>query len=103
MNSDNPGKPRNTPDSSPPTGRSHARGRADDTTLVRLIRKYADMIDGVNLEQISVGDRLELPRRDADVLIAEGWAVYADERRMRRRLPVKAQAANSPRLPSKKR
>jgi len=48
---------------------------------VRLIRKYAEMIDGVNLEHTSVGDRLELPRRDANILIAEGWAVAQAERR----------------------
>ena len=39
------------------------------------------MIDGVDLEGAAVGDRLELTPRDADVLIAEGWAVPDTERR----------------------
>jgi hypothetical protein len=41
---------------------------------VRLIRKYAEMIDGVDLTEANVGDELNLSPRDADVLIAEGWA-----------------------------
>ena len=32
------------------------------------------MIDGIDLGDAAVGDRLELSQRDADVLIAEGWA-----------------------------
>ena len=33
-------------------------GRSDETASVRLIRKYAEMIDGVSLEDAEVGDRL---------------------------------------------
>lgn len=43
-------------------------------TQVRLTRKFAEVIDGVDLSQNQVGDRLELSDRDAQVLIAEGWA-----------------------------
>ena len=42
--------------------------------VVRLTRKFADAIDGINLAQAHVGDRLFLPQHDAEVLIAEGWA-----------------------------
>ena len=69
----------------------------DETERVRLIRKYAEMIDGVNLEEAEVGDRLELPRRDAEVLIAEGWAERAADERRVRLLPRRAMAADSPR------
>lgn len=48
---------------------------AENTRPVRLTRKYAEMIDGVDLSHANVGDELYLTPRDADVLIAEGWAV----------------------------
>jgi hypothetical protein len=44
------------------------------TTAVRLTRKYAEAIDGVDLSGHQVGDLLDLPVRDARMLIAEGWA-----------------------------
>ena len=72
---------------------------------VRLTRKYAEVIDGVNLTEAHVGDQLDLPQHDAEVLIAEGWA----ERSPRRRIVHDAQVAHaadrstssrSPRAPS---
>jgi len=47
---------------------------------VRLIRKLADQLDGVNVSQKRVGDVLDLGPEQARALIAEGWAT-ADERR----------------------
>ena len=47
---------------------------------VRLTRKYAEVIDGVNLEHATVGDRLELSQREAQMLIAEGWAEPSEEK-----------------------
>jgi len=41
---------------------------------VRLTRKLADRIDGVDLRGCVVGDVLELPRAQASLLIAEEWA-----------------------------
>jgi hypothetical protein len=41
---------------------------------VRLTRKLADRIDGVELEGCRVGDVLDLPSPDAQLLIAERWA-----------------------------
>jgi hypothetical protein len=46
----------------------------DEVEPVVLKRKYAEALDGVNLEGHDVGDRLPLRRRDARLLIAEGWA-----------------------------
>lgn len=50
---------------------------------VVLTRKLADVIDGIVLAGYRVGDRLCLARREAALLIAEGWArpVPASERR----------------------
>jgi hypothetical protein len=63
-----------------------------DEVSVRLIRKYAEMIDGVNLENASVGDRLHLRQREAEMLIAEGWA---EPDRKTRLLPRRSIAADS--------
>ncbi len=41
---------------------------------IRLTHKFADAIDGVDLSRRSVGDLIDLPQHDADLLIAEGWA-----------------------------
>ncbi|CEF48786.1 unnamed protein product [uncultured bacterium] len=53
--------------------------------LVRLTRKFSEAIDGVDLSGRAVGDRLDLPQHDAELLIAEGWAtpVAPKARRMR--------------------
>lgn len=41
---------------------------------VRLTRKLAEAIDGIDLSSRQVGDRVPLHRDEARVLIAEGWA-----------------------------
>ena len=69
---------------------SQASARSNEIVTVRLVRKYADMIDGVNLENLTVGDRLDLSRRDAGILIAEGWAVPALPERRLQNLPRRA-------------
>jgi hypothetical protein len=48
---------------------------------VRLTRKLADRIDDVDLSGCSVGDTVELPEREAKLLVAEEWAL--PERRVR--------------------
>jgi hypothetical protein len=95
-------KPKSSPDQLPRPER-WADAASDEIALVRLVRKFADVLDGVNLQEAKVGDRLELPRRDANVLVAEGWAErVADERRVRL-LPGRTAAADSPRRSRKKR
>ena len=42
--------------------------------LIRLTRKLADCLDGVDVSHYSVGDVLDVPRREAHMLVAEGWA-----------------------------
>ena len=41
---------------------------------VRLIRKLAERVNGVDLSKVHVGESLDLPSKDARILIAEGWA-----------------------------
>ena len=42
---------------------------------VRLTRKLADRINGVDLTNRAPGDAFQPPRHEARLLIAEGWAV----------------------------
>jgi hypothetical protein len=48
---------------------------------LRLTRKLADVIDGVDLTGRAVGDVFKLPASEARLLIAEGWAVEDTKRR----------------------
>jgi hypothetical protein len=52
---------------------------------VRLIRKLADCLDGIDVKHHEVGDVLDLAPADAVILVAEGWAAPeqsgGDERR----------------------
>ncbi|HTM04544.1 MAG TPA: hypothetical protein VL173_13630 [Vicinamibacterales bacterium] len=41
---------------------------------IRLTRKLAELLNGVDLSRHRVGDVFDLPLRDAQVLVAEGWA-----------------------------
>jgi len=95
MDRDNKGQPKDTPATpSREARRRHSTDRVHNLTPVRLVRKYAEMIDGVNLENAAVGDRLELSPHDADVLIAEGWAERAVDEKRVRLLPRRALAAD---------
>jgi hypothetical protein len=46
---------------------------------IRLIRKLSQLLNGVDISRRSVGDVIDLPRRDAELLIAEGWALAATD------------------------
>ncbi len=46
---------------------------------IRLIRKLADMLNGVNLSKLQVGDVAVVPEATAVMLIREGWAELAEE------------------------
>jgi hypothetical protein len=41
---------------------------------IRLTRKLAQYLDGIDVSANQVGDVLDLPRREAELLIAERWA-----------------------------
>ena len=44
---------------------------------VRLTRKFADLINGIDLSKAHTGETLDLSQREAEILLAEGWAEYA--------------------------
>lgn len=47
-------------------------------TRVQLVHKFAEVLNGIDLSHAEVGDVIEVPPRDAEVLILEGWAVPLD-------------------------
>jgi hypothetical protein len=47
---------------------------------VRLTKKLAESIDGINLGTSRVGDVLELSEPEARLLIAENWATARERR-----------------------
>ena len=64
---------------------------------VRLTRKFAEQLDGVDLRAHDVGDVLDLPEREARLLLAEEWAEPArhlSEARRERAAAVPSDAGN---------
>ena len=51
---------------------------------IRLTRKFAELIDGIDLSRRRVGDVIDIPVRDARMLIAEGWAIPDEDARATR-------------------
>ena len=47
---------------------------------IRLTRKFAQMINGIDLSRACPGEDIDVTHREADILIAEGWAEYTEER-----------------------
>ena len=43
---------------------------------IRLTRKFADVINGVDISKAHEGETLDLSQREAEILLAEGWAEY---------------------------
>jgi hypothetical protein len=66
---------------------------------IRLTRKLSQSLNGVDISRQSVGDVIDLPRRDAELLLAEGWALPATddnfEPTKRRRCDAPQQQASS--------
>ena len=52
--------------------------------LVRLVRKLADNLDGIDVSGRREGDVLDLPAGRAALLIAEQWAVPVRSRERRK-------------------
>ena len=70
---------------------------------VRLTRKFADTIDGVDLRGHEVDEVFDVPTRDARLLVAEEWAIaerrsadlpHATERRSSSHMEVRDKAAD---------
>jgi hypothetical protein len=49
--------------------------------VIRLTRKLAERIDGIDISGRTVGDVFQLPWQSARLLIAEGWAEIIERRR----------------------
>jgi len=45
---------------------------------VRLVRKLADCLDGIDVTDCEVGDLIDLSPAEAILLVAEGWAAPED-------------------------
>ena len=63
-----------------------------DFVRLRLIRKLAEMIDGVDLSRKAVGDTVSLGLREAQLLLAEGWAVPIERGRREHNSPSRSVA-----------
>jgi hypothetical protein len=61
---------------------------------VRLIRKFADRINGLDISASGAGDLLDLPASEARMLILEGWATAA-------KAPTRQSQPPQPRRPQK--
>jgi hypothetical protein len=46
---------------------------------VRLIRKLAPILNGVDLSHVNVGDIIYVPEATAAMLIREGWAEFVTQ------------------------
>jgi hypothetical protein len=57
-------------------------------TRVRLTKKLAEVIDGVDLSRHVVGETLTVSPLEARLLIAEGWAEKSEPRRYRESSPA---------------
>ena len=67
------------------TGNSRCYG-SHQGMKVRLTKKLAERIDGVDLSEYHVGEVLELSPRESRVLIAEEWATERERRRVQAEL-----------------
>jgi hypothetical protein len=65
---------------------------------IRLTRKLSQLLNGVDISRQSVGDVIDLPRRDAELLLAEGWALPATDNNFK---PLNA--GDAARRPTKRR
>jgi hypothetical protein len=75
--------------------------------LVRLITKLAETLDGIDVSQCEEGSLIDLSEREAQLLIAEGWAEPVGRGGVRRYtsafVPDRAIAADDGALPPARR
>jgi hypothetical protein len=57
---------------------------------VRLTRKFAEFVNGVDLRHRRIGDVVDLSHHEAELLLAEDWAEPAED-------ASRAEAADAPR------
>jgi hypothetical protein len=71
------------------------RGSRGAGMRVRLTRKLAECIDGVDLSRHRVRDVIEVTRHEAELLFAEGWAEQVGRRRQIFRTVVRFRQAKA--------
>jgi len=59
-------------------------GRDGTCVQIRLTKKLAEVINGIDLSDRRVGDVVDLPKHEAEMLLAEGWASPVEPARRRR-------------------
>jgi hypothetical protein len=64
---------------------------------IKLIRKLALQIDGIDISTRRVGDVFNLAPHDAETLIAEGWAEAVPQRVRARGPAERSEVADKPR------
>jgi hypothetical protein len=83
--------------------RSVTKSENGEGECVRLTRKLAQRIDGIDLSESAVGDTLCLNTHDADLIVAEGWGerviCRADDRERRERRPGRRSSDTRPQRP----
>ena len=52
-------------------------------TSIRLTKKLARIVNGIDITSINVGDIVELPNAAAAMMVREGWAEVVSERALR--------------------
>jgi hypothetical protein len=71
---------------------------------IRLTRRLAEHINGIDLSCRTVGDTFDLSQHDGEMLVAEGWALAVPVVRSDGDRRTRADATNhSERLPHKRR
>ena len=70
-----------------------------DMVSVRLTHKFAELINGIDLSRVREGEEMQLSRRDASILVAEGWAEPLDAMTPGRSSGARITAADKARKP----
>jgi hypothetical protein len=69
-------------------GQARGESAEEGRLRVRLTRKLAQCLDGIDLRRHRQGDIIDLPRAQAELLIAEAWAQPLAGDRRRRNQPA---------------
>jgi hypothetical protein len=70
---------------------------------IRLTRKFAELINGIDLSKFHAGETVDLSPKDAQLLMAEGWAEFEGPQSARDKAHDRVQKRKSSKTPRKKR
>lgn len=63
---------------------------------IRLIKKFAQFVNGIDLSAVNEGEVLELSNREATLLVLEGWATPISDSAPRARADDKPRRSRTP-------